>query len=99
MKSRVFFLLLFWYSCLLYWLTPSALSALYLLLLFARDPLDHQVDIVLFNVDIVERLLCVKGAHDILERYQRVLFFIEDLHIFELTKHAENLEKYYKSAK
>jgi len=58
-------------------------------LLFTWNPLDQKVDIVLLQVDVVERLLGVESAHDVLEGDQGILFLTENFHILKFPKHAE----------
>lgn len=62
-------------------------------LLFARDPLHEQVDIVLLQVNVVERLLGVEGAHDVLKRDQSVLLLSENPDVLKFSEHPENLHR------
>lgn len=72
-------------------LTDAALLALSGLLLFTRNPLHKQVHIVLFQVDVVQRLLRIEGTHDVFKRNQRVLLLSENTNILKFAKHPENL--------
>lgn len=78
------FLVLFWCGLL-------CLAGLGLLLL-SWDPLDKEVDIVLLQVNVVERLLRVKGAHNIFKRDQSVLLLTENSDFVKLAKHAKDLK-------
>lgn len=69
----------------------TCLVALDCLLLFTRDPLDEQVDIVLLEVNVVQRLLGVERAHDVLERDQSVLLVSENSDVFKFAEHPKNL--------
>ena len=95
-KSRVFLLLFFWsleFGISLHLFCLAFTGVLWRLLLFARNPLHKQVDIVLFQVDVVQWLLGVKCTHDVLKSYQSVLLFSEDSYVFKFTKHPENLHQ------